>query len=84
LLLVARAFGDRFQHAAEAETAGFLAWRELTKALQPLADIGTGGCESEHVLELPFGVADAFLFIAELVIYGDYRVLIILKMLPKI
>ena len=59
-LLVTRSSGDRFHHPIKAEAAGLLARRGLLEALQPFADIGTGGGESKHMLELPFGVTDTF------------------------
>ena len=61
LLLVARAFGYCFHYVVEIEAAGFLAWRKFAEALQPLADIGAGWREHEHVVHPPFIVADAFI-----------------------
>ena len=59
-LLIARAFAYGFHHAVEVEAAGLLSRGKLVEALQPLADIGAGGREHEHMIHPPCVVADAF------------------------
>ena len=52
---------DGIHDVVQIKAAGFLSRRKLSETVKPLRNVGTSGREGEHVLKLPFRVANSFL-----------------------